>query len=77
MATKKYIYYRVKLQYDGYKRADGGELVRSELYTQKEIERLNIPIKYLDKVEENKADIYWFFGARFGSVGYNNQLTLG
>ena len=66
------IFYRVKKEYDNRKRVDGSILVQNELYTEQEVQRYKIPFGYVEKVEEKRASIYWFFGSRFGSIGYSD-----
>ena len=66
------IFYRVKKEYDNCKRVDGSILVQNELYTEKEVQRYKIPMSCVDKVEEERDSVYWFFGARYGSVGYSD-----
>ena len=63
-------YYRVREQYDNFpknpKVRDGNILVGGELYTEKELNKL--PYIYegaFERVEINKNDTYFFFGARF------------
>lgn len=63
-------YYRVKKQYDGYNTGKL-ELVRHELFTVREKDLFNIPAQCVDLVEESKRAVYWFFGARFGTLSYN------
>lgn len=67
------IYYRVREQYDNFpknpKVRDGNILVSGELYTEKEFEKL--PFVYagaFERVEINKKDTYFFFGARFANA---------
>lgn len=64
------IYYRVREQYDQYpknpKVRDGNILVKHELYTEKEFNKL--PYVYagaFERVEIPKNRTYWCFGARF------------
>lgn len=59
-------YVKVKPEYDQRKRSDGSILVADELYTPAEAERLKIPAFTVEPVIA--TDIYWFFGARFGTV---------
>lgn len=63
-------YYRVREQYDNLpknpKVRDGNVLVGGELYTEKELNKL--PYIYagaFEKVEIDKKNTYFFFGARF------------
>lgn len=67
------IYYRVREQYDNFpknpKVRDGNILVGGELYTEKEFEKL--PFVYagaFERVEIDKKDAYFFFGARFANA---------
>jgi len=57
-------YFRVKKEYDN-KFIGSRALVQNELYTEKEVERRNIPRSYLDEVEVKRTETYWSFGARF------------
>lgn len=66
-------YYRVREQYDNFpkdpKVRDGNILVGGELYTEKEFEKL--PYVYagaFERVEINKKDTYFCFGARFANA---------
>lgn len=66
-------YYRVREQYDNFpknpKVRDGNILVGGELYTEKEFNKL--PFVYagaFERVEINKNDTYFFFGARFANA---------
>lgn len=63
-------YYRVREQYDNFpknpKVKDGNILVGGELYTEKEFNKL--PFVYagaFERVEIDKKDTYFLFGARF------------
>lgn len=58
-------YYKIKQDYDNKRRKDGSILVGNELYTEKELEKYNIPTSYCDIVEVSRKDTYFFFGARF------------
>ena len=67
------VYYRVREQYDNFpknpKVRDGNILVGGELYTEKEFEKL--PFVYaeaFERVEIDKKDTYFFFGARFANA---------
>lgn len=40
-------------------------LIKNELYTEKEKEKYNIPVSYLEEVNISRKNIYWSFGARF------------
>lgn len=64
------LYYRVREQYDNFpknpKVRDGNILVGGELYTKKELNKL--PYIYegaFERVEIDKKNTYFFFGARF------------
>ena len=66
-------YYRVREQYDNFpknpKVRDGNILIGGELYTEKEFNKL--PFVYaeaFERVEINKKDTYFFFGARFANA---------
>lgn len=68
-------YYRVKKEYDNVKRyrvKNGkhyyeGIYVGGELYTEKEVERMNLNKEYMEVVEAPRNCSYWFFGARFNT----------
>lgn len=68
------IFYRVKKEADGVSVGRNfRQLVRNELYNERELEVYNIPMRYVIPVEVRKPDTYWFFGARFASgCGYND-----
>lgn len=66
------IFYRIKKEFDGFHSGGFRELVRNELYTRREMEMFRIPIQWAEMVKEKSRSIYWFFGARFGSLGYND-----
>ena len=59
------LYYKVKPQYDNYRKNDGDIYIANELYTQKEVIQQKLNKSYLDAVEVPKNQIYFFFGARF------------
>lgn len=67
------IYYRVKRNYDDYDLVDRKllkkcrlkVLVKDELYTLKEIEKNDIPLETLEKIEIKRTRTFYFFGARF------------
>lgn len=59
------IYFKIKKSADQRSRKDGSFFIESELYTQKEAEKYNIPAAYYDIVNMSKKSVYWFFGARF------------
>lgn len=72
-------YYKTKEQYDGYRIlvkpetkhycVYHGELVKGELFTEKELQRLfyprDFPRHIFDEVEIPKNNTYKFFGVRF------------
>lgn len=61
-------YYKVKQESDNVTH-NKGFLVANELYTEKELDKLNLSGKFIelnfDKVEISKFKTYWLFGARF------------
>ena len=59
------IYYKIKPEFDQKRIKDDRFLIRNELFTKKEAERLSIPEKVYDVVSIPKSKIYWCFGARF------------
>ena len=67
------MYYQVKAECDNLPRKDGSILVKNELYTERELKRYEIPAQCVVKVSVKKSEIYWLFGARFGSDGYNGK----
>lgn len=58
-------YFKVKPEFDQRKRKDGSILVENELYTEREMNRYEIPVEYTEPIELNRNETYWFFGARF------------
>lgn len=66
------IYYRIKKEFDGFHGGKFRELVKNELYTRREMEMFRIPKHWAEIVKESSKSIYWFFGARFGTLGYND-----
>lgn len=68
-------YFKVKKEWDNYPRKDGSGLIQNELYTEKEVQRYKIPASAVQQVNEKKNETYWLFGARFGSMGYNNNTN--
>lgn len=40
-------------------------LVKDELFTEKEVQKYNIPCEHLKPVTVSKKNVYFFFGARF------------
>ena len=59
------LYYKVKPQYDNYRKNDGDIYIADELYTEKEIVKQKLNKNYLEAVQISKKQIYFFFGARF------------
>lgn len=59
------VYYKVTKHMDGAYLTSGYTLVRGELLTLKEAQRINAPISKLDLVEVNSRQTYWSFGCRF------------
>lgn len=63
------IYYKVKKENDNknvyYNHKWQLCLIGNELFTEKELNWHNIPEKYCDKINVNKNNTYWSFGARF------------
>ena len=64
-------YYKVKPQFDNYRRHDGSIWVANELYTATELARFKASPHMFDRVEVSKRKTYWFFGARFASQAEN------
>lgn len=58
-------YYRVKPNWDNYRRSDGSILVAHELYTQRELLKHKIDERRCDLIEVSKDKTYFLFGARF------------
>lgn len=66
------IYYRVKPQYDGYRRRHGHAtdcttLINGEIYTPAEVQRYGLDVDKLEQVNARKCKSYRFFGGRFNS----------
>ena len=59
------VYYKVNAQMADTYLTSGYTLVRGELLTLKEAQRINAPISKLDLVEVNPRQTYWSFGCRF------------
>ena len=59
------LYFKVKPEYDNYRKTKIPILVGNELLTKAEKERYNVPDKAVTQVQVKKTEIYWFFGARF------------
>jgi hypothetical protein len=62
------LYYKVKKEADQKRRKDGTIYIANELYTQKETEKLQLNINFMELVNVNKNSTYFFFGARFEEV---------
>lgn len=60
-------YYRVKASSDQKRLPDGMFLIKDELLTQRELERLHVNSNDVTEVNIPKSQIYFFFGARFAS----------
>lgn len=60
-------YYRVKASSDQKRLPDGTFLIKNELLTQRELERLHVNSNDVTEVNIPKSQIYFFFGARFAS----------
>ena len=60
-------YYKVKPKYDNYRkgRKSSDIYVADELYTEKEVEKLNLNPAFMDVVTVSRKQTYWLFGARF------------
>ena len=59
------LYYKVKQEADQKRRKDGSIYIAEELYTQKEVEKLQLNTNLMNLVNVNKNRTYFFFGARF------------
>ena len=53
---------------------EGFLIFRGELFTEKEVARKKIPLKYLEKVELPRSRIYRFFGCRFDCQDMENPV---
>jgi len=70
-------YYRVKKEFDNYDRKDGSILVKNELYTEREVNKFEIPMERLTEVSVSQRDVYWMFGARFcKQCGWSGQSDV-
>ena len=58
-------YFKIKPEFDQRKRKDGSILVENELYTEREMNRYEIPTEYTEPIELDRKETYWLFGARF------------
>ena len=64
-------YYRVKPRFDNYMLDHNGNfLIANEIFTEKEIEKKNLIMGMLEKIEVPRNRIVWSFGARF-EIGKN------
>lgn len=61
---EKMTFYKVLPKYDGIYNSKIWSYVQNELFTEKEVERLNLNKKFMEKVEIKKQNTYWSFGAR-------------
>lgn len=59
------VYYKVNDKMDGTYLTSGYTLVRGELLTLKEAQKIKADITKLDIVEVNPRQTYWSFGCRF------------
>lgn len=51
-------------------------LIENELFTDKERIKYNIPLKYLEKKDISKNNIFFSFGCRFEIKGWNQPLIF-
>ena len=58
-------YYKVKKEADQKRRKGGTIYIADELYTQKEVEKLQLNTNLMQLVNVNKNNTYFCFGARF------------
>ena len=58
-------YYKVRPEFDNKRKSPDGIYIGGELYTPAEVRKQNLNRNYLEEVEVNKREIYFFFGARF------------
>ena len=58
------VYYKVKKQYDNYKKGINDIYVKNELYTQNEVKKQNLNLQFMTKINILKSKIYWVFGIR-------------
>lgn len=59
------VFYKVTQEMDDSYLTSGYTLVRGELFTLKEAQRIKAPIHKLDIVDVNPRQTYWLFGSRF------------
>lgn len=60
-------YYKIKASSDQKRLHNGMFLIKDELLTQRELERLHVNSNDVTEVNIPKSQIYFFFGARFAS----------
>lgn len=58
-------YFQVKRESDQVRVNPVHFLIKEELYTEREKEKLGIPERHLISVEVSRKQTFWFFGARF------------
>ena len=58
-------YFKVKSQFDNYKKGNNDIYIANELYTKSEVEKNQLNTNYMESIEINKNDTYFCFGARF------------
>lgn len=49
-------------------------VVEGELFTEIELKRLKLPIKWFRKISLDRDDTFWFFGARFADYECNEII---
>lgn len=59
------LYYKVKKEANQKRRKDGTIYIANELYTKKEVEKLQLNTDFVQLVNVNKNSTYFFFRARF------------
>ena len=59
------LYYKVRPEADQKRRKDGSIYIAEELYTEKEVEKLQLNTNFMNLVNVNKNSTYFCFGARF------------
>lgn len=57
-------YYQVKKEYDNLKRPDGSIYIGMELYTEREVKKLNLNRDYMDIVDYPRHLTFFMFGCR-------------
>lgn len=62
MTSNMTTYYRAK-EYRDF--PDGTVLVKNELLTPREKEKSRYPDHWFERIEVDREETYWFFGARF------------